>query len=206
MKKTIRIQPRQTGKTTASLFEFMKHPNSSIIVTNNQNMVKHIHSMLNGLIDLNGNYYLHLNNIISEEQFIKIRGKFKNYHTFIFDEYMFFKNKKDVYELTYTLEPKEISIYTTSNKLYDAKLVDYVKQFKIDRDPSNINQYSDKLVDELYYNFITDPDSVIKDGLTMKYHESYNYLDKNEYRVEILNQYLFNLNSNSKYKYLLTSK
>lgn len=185
MNKTIYIQPRQTGKTTRAIFEYLKNPKSTIIVTHNQNMVQHIQSIVYGF---NNHLMVYKHNIITEDQFIKSRGAFKSYDTFIFDEYMFLKHKKEVYELVYQLMPNNIVAYSTSNKKYNKKIIDFIKVSKENNTPIELT----KEVTELYYNFITDPDTILHDNLSSTNERCKVILHPEQYEVEIENKYLIN--------------
>jgi hypothetical protein len=191
MNKTIYIQPRQTGKTTRAIFEYLKNPKSTIIVTHSQSMVQHIQSILYGF---SNSLMVYKDNIITEVQFIKSRGTFKSYGTFIFDEYMFFKHKKEVYELVYQLMPNNIVAYSTSNKKYDKKTIDFIKSSKEYNTPIELT----KEVTELYYNFITDPDTILHDNISSTNERCKVILHPEQYEVEIENNYLTNNRTTNK--------
>ena len=88
MRTIFLMQPRQSGKTTKAIYEFLKEPDNSIFVVHNNSMLKYIHTIVGSVIE---------KKIITSNQFhVKIIGnRFKN---IILDEYMFFKNKDEIYK------------------------------------------------------------------------------------------------------------
>ena len=93
-------------------------------------------------------------------------------------------------------------IYSTSDKLYDKKLFDFVKENKRTTSYQDLlKKYGDKLTDyiekqiyDLYYNFLTDDDTILIDvdfGRTMKDRsELIGILGKERYGIETINSYL----------------
>lgn len=90
------MQPRQSGKTTKAIYEFLKKPNNTIYVVHNHHIKRHVHKLIGG----DGK------NITSASQFsTAIIGKrFKNV---ILDEYMFFQNRDEIYEYIMDIKPKK---------------------------------------------------------------------------------------------------
>jgi len=162
MNKIFLMQPRQSGKTSKAIYEYVKDPDNTLFVVCNNDLVKHIKRILRGDNE----------NIISTHKFdIFIRGrKFKN---IILDEYMFFKNKDEIYKLIQVLQPENLYIFSTPDKQYKKSVFDFVKKSKKLNISftSLLKQYDKKLSDELltevyelYHNFLTDTDTNLIDS------------------------------------------
>jgi hypothetical protein len=185
MEKIIYIQPRQTGKTTMGMFEYLKSPDSTLIITLNNSTVDHlirsIRPILSGRLNMN---------ITTEHQFLMVGDAKKYRHTIktiILDEYMFFKNKEKMYNTINELNPERLLIYSTSDKTYSKKIIDLIKHSKAN-DLEVIN--TTKEFHELYYNFITDPDSVIHDDMSRSNIKYKHMLQPGRYEIEFENKYL----------------
>jgi len=191
MKKVFLIQPRQSGKTTKAMYEFVKDPDNTIFVTHSYDMVKHIHDRVGG----------NIKNFTSSHQFKnKIIGR--RPINIILDEYMFFKNRDEVYKEIQVIQPENVYIFSTSDKLYDKKLFDFVKENKRTTSYKDLLiKYGDKLTDyiekqiyDLYYNFLTDDDTILIDfdfsGNMKDRSELIGILGKEQYGIEIINSYL----------------
>jgi len=50
MRKVFLIQPRQSGKTTKAMYEFVKDPDNTIFVAHSYDMAKRIHDRVGGNI------------------------------------------------------------------------------------------------------------------------------------------------------------
>lgn len=191
MRKVFLMQPRQSGKTTKAMYEFVKDPDNTIFVTHNYDMVKHIHDRVGG----------NIKNFTSSSQFsnkiIGIRPK-----NIILDEYMFFKNRDEIYKEIQVIQPENLYIFSTSDKLYDKKLFDFVKENKrtisyhglLEKYRDKLTQYIEKQIYDLYYNFLTDDDTILIDvdfGGNMKDRSDLiGILGKEQYGIEIINSYL----------------
>lgn len=101
MKKIFLLQPRQTGKTTKAIYEYIKEPNDTILVLRNNVDVKNIQHLL-GTDDTK--------NVITSDQLInKVCGnRPKN---IILDEYMYFLNKDIIYKEIQTISPENLYIF-----------------------------------------------------------------------------------------------
>ncbi len=192
MKKYFFIQPRQSGKTTKALDIYRKSPNDSLFITYKADFANELCKKVNG----------NPKNFISS---MKIKDKTVGYKFIILDEYMFFKNKEEVYEnIVKMIDVETIYIYSTSNKQYNKYLYNFVKYCKeiglsysaTLSEYSRYKGFSDKTEDdirELYYNFLTDSDIILDDKFkksTKNTEELINILCKEQYEVEILNKYL----------------
>ncbi len=191
MRKVFLMQPRQSGKTTKAMYEFVKDPDNTIFVTHSYDMVKHIHDRVGG----------NIKNFTSSNQF---KNKFigRRPKNIILDEYMFFRNRDEIYKEIQVINPENVYIYSTSDKLYDKKLFDFVKENKRTTSYQDLlKKYGDKLTDyiekqiyDLYYNFLTDDDTILIDvdfGRTMKDRsELIGILGKERYGIETINSYL----------------
>lgn len=191
MRKVFLMQPRQSGKTTKAMYEFVKDPDNTIFVTHNYEMVKYVHNRVGG----------NLKNFTSSNQFKnKIIGRRPK--NIILDEYMFFKNRDEVYKEIQVIQPDNVYIFSTSDKLYDKKIFDFVKENKrttsyqdlLQKYGDKLTEYIEKQIYDLYYNFLTDDDTILIDvdfGGNMK-DKSYliGILGKEQYGIEIINSYL----------------
>ena len=161
MRKEFLMQPMRSGKTTKAMYEFVKDPDNTIFVTHNYEMVKYVHNRVGG----------NLKNITSSNHFkYKIVGRrLKN---IILDDYMFFKNRDEIYKEIQVIQPDNVYIFSTSDKLYDKKIFDFVKENKRTTSYQDLLQkYGDKLTEciekeiySLYYNFLTDDDTILIDA------------------------------------------
>ncbi len=197
MKKTFVIQPRQSGKTTMAIYEFLKDVDNTLFVTHDYGAAQMISRRIFGKNN-------HIN-IVSCQNFIeKMRGR--RYKNIILDEYLFFKNKDDIYLfMQQYLNPENLYIFSTTDKTYSEELFEFVKKYKggggfyslLDWYYHKFNKViiSDTVItqlNELYYNFLTDYDTnVIDYGFkpmcdtnAMQY-----VLTSEEYDREILNKY-----------------
>jgi len=195
MKKIFLMQPRQSGKTTKAIYEYIKDPENTIFVTHSLTAAHSIYEKLGGRRD----------NFLSSKQFInRIRGvKIKN---LILDEYMFFSKKDEIYkDIKHNVE--NLYIYSTSDKTYKTNIFNFVKENKLNFPLSDVIEMYDKKfcrgnitaeiekeIYDLYYNFLTDYDTVLIDTC-------YNYdmsdkshligvLGKEQYATQIINCYL----------------
>jgi len=206
--KYLYIQPRQIGKTTLAIYEYLKNPKESLLIFCNNDMVNNVKKklVLNGHNDTN--------NIITQNQIItKIRGK--RYKNLILDEYFFFtkKNKREIYENLYLMDLENVIAYTTSDKLYSSVIIDYIRLEKhnysytelfnlfIEKHPSYINEFIKSGIDfkenfnDLYYNFLTDKDFIIMDksirlGGNINKNNMKKILNPKEYQIEIENNFI----------------
>lgn len=191
MRKVFLMQSRQSGKTTKAMYEFSKDPNNTIFVAPNYSTVEYIRNKVGG----------NIKNLTTSEQFInKIIGrKPKN---IILDEYMLFKNRDEIYEQILVTRPENVYIYSTSDKLYDRELFNFVKQNKhktsyqdlLSKYDGELTEGIEKQIYDLYYNFLTDHDTILIDIDFNQNKEDrsdlINILGKDKYDVEILNSYL----------------
>lgn len=211
MKKYFFLEPRQTGKTTKAIFEFLKEPDTTLFVTHNNEMVKHVQG-LSGI----------RRNICTAEQFIQPDfTRSKKIYKVIMDEYLFFNKKEKVYNKFSSCpslsDVKELLIYSTSDKIYDRKMFDFVVDYKkrfshtfndlmysyiVERVrakdiPSCYNNNLEPQLSDLYYNFLTDSTTKIItppfnhgrlfDNSFVEHLKLYN---PTSYKTEILGKYL----------------
>lgn len=173
------------------MYEFVKDPDNTIFVTHSYDMVKRIHDRVGG----------NIKNFTSSNQFKnKIIGRRPK--NIILDEYMFFKNRDEIYKEIQVIQPENVYIFSTSDKLYDKKLFDFVKENKRRTSYQDLlKKYGDKLTDyiekqiyDLYYNFLTDDDTILIDfdfsGNMKDRSELIGILGKEQYGIEIINSYL----------------
>jgi hypothetical protein len=197
MEKHLYIQPRQTGKTTKLIEDFLLDPHNSIIVVISNTMRKVLIDKLLSLTDLNNeikNEKFLFKRIISVDNLLSARythgiGTIKH---ILFDEYFFIKNKVGVYRTIQSLRLEKLSLYSTADKEYKESLIKIVKHFKKYNIPL-ILDYPELV--EYHHNFITDDDIIIHEyKLSEDYETKMNYLvnmlDPIDYKVSIKNDYL----------------
>lgn len=182
------MQARQTGKTSKAVYEYLKDPLNTIFIVRNDVNKEHI---INKLGDKNAN-------VLTEDEFLT-ELKYISYNV-ILDEYMFFKRKKDVYEKMNSYSPNNLFIFSTSDKVYKKDIFDFVSDLKktlLFKEYSGIKTDEViKEIEDLRYNFLTDPDTVLIDTyygspITFKYTESQlKEMYGKTYDLEILNKYL----------------
>lgn len=194
METTFLIQPRQSGKTSKALYEYLKAPKDTIFVVHSDPMISFIQIFF-GINTKNFTTPKNINRIVN-----KRGSKPKN---IILDEYMYFDKKDVVWSDVWNISPENLYIFSTSDKAYSKELFDFVKENK----PKTYNyegllkkygnilskQVEDEMY-ELYHNFLTDENTRLidtnlctsKDDLVnMK-----NVLGKERYNIEVLNKYL----------------
>jgi len=199
MKKQFFLQPRQVGKTTMAIYQFLFDIDNTLFVTHNKEMARRITKRI-------FNQYSRSNIVSCEEVIHKRLGS--EYKNIILDEYMFFKNKRNLYVYLNGISNIEnLYIFSTSDMQYDRSIYESVimgKRIELDhsailRDyrlvfgnlvPPNAN----KQIESLFYNFLTDPDTNVVDyGFEFPKHridEMRNALNDEQFDVEIMNRYL----------------
>jgi hypothetical protein len=184
--KIFLIQPRQTGKTTKAVYEFLKDPDNTLFITHKIEVSKHIKDLIG----------FNHKNVISAKQFLNKKGVHK-VKSIILDEYLFFENKEDVYKEVYGSGFENIYVFSTSNKIYDKRLFNNIKRYKKDYSYEHMvdlhkSNFSRQEVYELYYNFLTDSDFKIIDTYkhTKDRQDLIHILGEESYRTEVLNNYL----------------
>lgn len=149
--------PRQSGKTTMAIYEFNKDPDNTLFVCHNYELANFIRSKVGG----------DKKNFTSAEQFHQkvISRRPKN---IILDEYMFFKNKDEIYnDILQVIRPENLYIFSSSNKSYNKEVFDFVKENKqttsyvdlLDKYGDGLADYIKEEIYELYHNFLTDYDT-----------------------------------------------
>lgn len=114
MNKYFLMQARQTGKTSKAVYEYLKDPLDTVfVVTNDKNKER----IIDKIGDKNAN-------VLTEEEFLT--EHYCASRNYILDEYMFFKHKKDVYEKVNSLDPENLFIFSTSDKVYKKDIFDFV--------------------------------------------------------------------------------
>lgn len=166
MKKEIMITPRRSGKSRLAVYEFIKDPKNSCIITFNE-MAK------SDLLSKYSELSPYKEKILTQNS--KLQGK--SFDICIIDEYFLFKKDKikSLYDCIRLNEVKELYIFATLSKYIDKILFDFVYYCKYNSIlPSdekvvnfiNINKYLyadyESCFNEFnyyYYNWITDVDS-----------------------------------------------
>jgi hypothetical protein len=188
MNKYFFLQPRRSGKTTMALYEFSKDPENTIFVSPNTASVEYLKCKVNKE---------YVSNFISSSRFIDfIKGR--SVKNLILDEYLFFKNNKEIYKNITLIQPENIYIFSTPYRIYDKEIFELVKNHKKNYSVQELSKFlshpsSEKIdeLDELYYNFISDEDTkLIRSFVSMMDPKSFHYLNHTTFITEILGKFL----------------
>jgi hypothetical protein len=193
MRTIFLMQPRQSGKTTKAIYEFSKDPDNTVFVTYNELCKKDV-------VDRFGNT-INRNNVITSTAIINklCSRRPKN---IILDEYMLFKNRDEIYETIKVIQPDNVYIFSTSDKVYSKTLFEFVKNNKRTLSYNQLliiyngilTDYIEKEIYDLYYNFLTDSDTILIDGrqggVIDNRSNLISIIGKERYNVEINNVYL----------------
>ena len=131
MKKTFYMLPRQCGKTTMAIMEFLRSPETTLIITFNQKTAKDIQNKIKQT-DPNISQ-MALDNILPAiPNIILNRCTGKSYDKVIFDEYMSFKDNYFTTEIMIYLQPclsqnSELIIYSSADRVYSKKVFDFLR-------------------------------------------------------------------------------
>jgi len=162
---SIKIFPRQSGKTTRLLNTLLSSPTKILIVATLEQK-KNIERMLTRLPDKNA--YLALARIYSGTELSTVMfSELPCINEILIEEYLFFStsNKKILYSIYREYSDQYVfTIETTSNMLYNHKIIELIKKLK----RCNINdiyQFSwafdssiRKEIEDIYwYNLLTEP-------------------------------------------------
>ena len=154
------IMPRQSGKTTLAIKEFMENPDDNVLFVENQNYVRSIVGIINDMgFKLTATQ---LNNIVSSTK--RLQGKRPK--KIIFDEYSLLNKleKIAVKNFVYILKAS-VTIFTTIDNNYNKELLDIVRTAK--KDDISLDDIV-KIVDdksksleviEMYNDIITNPEA-----------------------------------------------
>jgi hypothetical protein len=188
MNKYFFLQPRRSGKTTMALYEFSKDPENTIFVSPNTESVEYLKHKVNKE---------YVNNFISSSRFINfIRGR--SVKNLILDEYLIFKNNKEIYKNITLIQPENIYIFSTPCKTYDKEIFELVKNHKKNYSVQELRRFlvhpfPEKIdeLDELYYNFISDEDTKLIRSFNPGLNQEYPYyLGHTSFITEILGKFL----------------
>jgi hypothetical protein len=174
MNKYFFISNRQSGKTHLAIYEFLKNPEESILVVQNYKQIKHI-------IDkdlIPDNFIEKIISVGSENNLRGFKAK-----RIIFDDYLQIDTIKrsELYIDTSIIDPEELFCFSTPNKIYESKMFNFVRGVKLEKKFIEVEDYLTKnelLLEmndleiktqsqikneilDLYYNHITDPDTII---------------------------------------------
>jgi hypothetical protein len=179
MKGKFLIAARQSGKTTKAIQEYNKDSENTLFITHSMESAKY-------LKDKYGvNNICSCNNLMS----YSVGKKFKK---FIIDEYLFFKNKDKVYNYLKNNNFSGVHIFSSADKRYDKKSLDKIREGYQYGELKN--EITKEIYDELSNSFLCDknielvierPKYVNSDLLFT--------LGEKKYRLEILNDFLYNL-------------
>lgn len=193
MKKTFYIQPRQTGKTTKAVKEFLESPDENLLLVHNKHRAN----------DLEKKYNINHKNIIGYVGEHIFHGRQIN--KLLIDEYLFFKDFQKLYRIiTENSFYNEIKVYSTSNKKYDKRLLNIIKKYKDIFDYVTLFEICSfvfkefncditiEIFNEHYNNFLSDSDCVIIDDeyeINESLNERCNYMEM--YDVEFENKWFY---------------
>lgn len=182
MNKYFNIWPRQTGKTTKAVYEFLKDPQYTLYVAHNMNLANFASKKAK----------VYRQNFISQNDF---RSKIvsRNIKRIVLDEYLFFDDKYEIYENISNRSINELYIFTSAEKQYDYDLFQLIKRKKIDPRVIIPQKYKDEDINDLYYNFITDPDIILNDDFFVSEQNKIrakHMLSDKQYKLQTLNEYL----------------
>lgn len=175
MKKYFFISNRQSGKTHYAIYEFIKDPEKTFLIVCDQKMKNHV-------IELEVIPEKYTSQIITPQELSKAI-KNKNIERIIYDEYLYLevRERSEIINNISNLKLNEIFCFSTPRKLYDQEIFEFVKGVKrenrflileeflnkkellIELNDLRIkskNQLTNEIWD-LYYNHITDPETVI---------------------------------------------
>ena len=195
------IQPRQVGKTTLAVYEYLKDPDNTLFIVPNSQMVYNVEA----------HFLIHKNDIKTPYNLFSRGVHGKIFNKIILDEYCFMENKKEWLPILISqLNPKgEIYIFSTPNKQYSKFIWNCVTECKKSKlDPSEIfEKYypvfkykpNKEQFWELYYDLLTHPDNkLFKEKLSIfKYPDQtrldelkYMFIKPEQFKLEYLNDFL----------------
>jgi hypothetical protein len=197
MKKRINVWNRQSGKTTTAIYEFLKNPEETLLITFNEKMCHYIYT--NFLRVDNHKNIIGVNKFLSRDLYLN-RSK-----TIIIDEYLFFNPEQaiDLYQkIINTNYIENLIIFSTPIKKYNKEVFDLVKKLKPILQWQMCHKVIKQLLDievkvedvrELYFNFLTDEDSEINKKSNVDKRESEylkEILGEKNYSLDVLAEYL----------------
>lgn len=202
MRKIFLINPRQSGKTDKAIYEFLKDPDNTIFVCHNPNLKDFLCKRINASPKLRKNFIS-----AAQPNRFAYAMKGKQPKNIILDEYMFFENKREIYDHIMMLRPENVYIFSTSDKMYDAEIFEFVKNNKQNYSLVDlIDLYKEKKykfyhkwrevekeIVELYYNFLTDYDTLLIDhnftNRNMENNVNKFGMSEREYATQFMNKY-----------------
>lgn len=188
MKVELNIMPTRSGKSTLATEKFLENSLKTLFIVHSDGFKEYINYLI--LTKSTGIETI-IPNFMTPEEFIN-EGKDKiesgEFTTIVIDDYLLFKNKIGLYrsliEEDYDLRlknapqrnkilflPKDIEniiIYTSTNKAYNEKLLNFIKErketkncYEVKREfeklyPIQLDNSFDKEIEEMYYSFLTD--------------------------------------------------
>ena len=197
MKKRINVWHRQSGKTTTAIYEFLKNPEETLLITFNENMCHHI---CKNFLRVDKH-----KNIISINKFLNYRMSLSDCKRIILDEYLFFNPELSIDLYQKIINSKfieELIIFSTPRKKYNKEMFDLVKKLKPILQWQMCHKVIEQLLDievktedvrELYFNFLTDEDVEINKKSNVDKRESEylkEILGEKKYSLEVLAEYL----------------
>jgi hypothetical protein len=197
MNKRINVWNRQSGKTTTAIYEFLKNPEETLLITFNENMCHHI---CKNFLRVDKH-----KNIIGVNKFLNRDLYLNRSKTIIIDEYLFFNPEQaiDLYQkIINTSYIENLIIFSTPRKKYNKEVFDLVKKLKPILQWQMCHKVIEQLLDievkvedvrELYFNFLTDEDSEINKKSNVDKRESEHLkeiLGEKKYSLEVLAEYL----------------
>lgn len=197
MKKRINIWNRQSGKTTTAIYEFLKNPEETLLITFNEKMC---HYICTNFLRVGKH-----KNIIGINKFLNYRMPLSDCKRIILDEYLFFNTELSIDLYQKIINSKfieELIIFSTPSKKYNKEVFDLVKKLKPILGWQTCHKVIEQLLDievkvedvrELYFNFLTDEDVEINKKVNVDKRESERLkeiLGEKNYSLEVLAEYL----------------
>lgn len=197
MNKRINVWNRQSGKTTTAIYEFLKNPEETLLITFNENMCHHI---CKNFLRVDKH-----KNIISINKFLNCRMSLSDCKRIILDEYLLFNPELSIDLYQKIINSKfieELIIFSTPRKKYNKEMFDLVKKLKPILQWQMCHKVIEQLLDievktedvrELYFNFLTDEDVEINKKVNVDKRESERLkeiLGEKKYSLEVLAEYL----------------
>jgi hypothetical protein len=173
MKQIFVMLPRRAGKTTYATYEFAKDPYNSLYVTLNTTSARRLWIYKESTKE----------RIISYNNFTETYRRLMPQNV-ILDEYLFFENRKQIYKEVY--KKSNVYVFTTTDRIYNKHVYQKILENKKQKKFSLLNLFHEDLV----FNFLTDPETVIIDALPYQPLAHPGYFSNEVYKMDILNKYL----------------
>jgi len=200
MKIYYNLQNRQSGKSQRLIYEFLKDPENTIVLSRTEKCAKHLWKRM-GM----NKYKIRFISALSHNS----KSKFKDVKRILIDEYSIYKHKvkKEIDYVRQILEMyvgEEIILFSTPNKIYNHNLILLIKQCKSynysynesERFLSKTFEFNRDDILEYWYDLITSPQTIIINNEALNNYENYfhktgrDYLDAIKIKTELKGEYI----------------